>query len=130
MGTVVRAVFVFEGLDVDVHPSIERAAASVEAIDVDNGEFDFFTDDGSVLEAATMDGEVLLRPTGERKLAELSERLRLYLDHPRVSLDPSLADDPLVFAQSVFDKRWQQRSFQWFPWLDRRRRPNGPPRVV
>ena len=127
---MVRAVFVFEGLDVDVHPSIERAAASVEAIDVDNGEFDFYTDDGTVLKAETRDGEVLLRPAGERKREELCERLRLYLVHPRVSLDPSFADDPLVFAQSVFDERWQRRSFQWFPRLDRRLRPNGPPRVL
>lgn len=129
MSLVVRAVFIFEGQDVDVQPSLERAAGSVEAIDVDNAEYEFFADDGTVLHAETAGGEVTLRPTEERRPDELRDRLRRYLDHPRIRWDVSLADDPLAFAQTVFDQRWQRRSFQWFPWLDRRLRPNGPPQV-
>jgi hypothetical protein len=126
---MIRAVFIFEGQDVDVRASLEAAARSVEAIDVDNGEYDFFADDGTLLEARTAGGVVTLRPTTERRPKELRERLRRYLEHPRVRLDIKLADDPIVFAQTVFDDRWRRRSFQWFPWLDRRLRPDGPPRV-
>jgi hypothetical protein len=80
-----------------------------------------------VLEAVTDDGVVTLRPTNECRPEELRGRLRRYLADPGIRLDVSLADEPAVFAQTVFDERWQGRSFQWFPWLDRRLRPNGPP---
>jgi hypothetical protein len=47
--------FNFEGNDVDVQPSLEAAARSVEAVDVDNGEYEFFGDDGTLLQANTVD---------------------------------------------------------------------------
>jgi hypothetical protein len=125
-GDVIRAVFVFEGLDVSVHPAIEDAAAHLEAIDVDNGEYDYFTDDGTVLLGETEDGEVVLRPTQERKPDDLRERLRRHIDYPTVDLDPSLADDPVAFAQAVLDRQWARRWFQWFPWLDRKLHGQGP----
>lgn len=122
---MIRAVFVFEGHDVSVHPSIDDAAAHLEAIDVDNGEFDYFTDDGTVLIGETVHGEVVLRPTQERKPAELRERLRRHIEYPTVDMDLSLADDPVAFAQAVLDRQWARRSFQWFPWLDRRLHRSG-----
>lgn len=121
---MVRAVFVFEGNDLSVHPSLERAAGSVEAIDVDNAAFDFFTEDGTVLRGTTNDQDVTLHETDESRPDELRERLRRYLSHPRVDLDPGLADDPLAAAQTILDREWERRPFKWFRWLDRR--ANGP----
>jgi hypothetical protein len=121
MVPVARAVFIFEGNDLQVHPSLQRAADAVEPIDVENGEFDFFAEDGTVLVGETPpEGRVVLRPTPERRPDELRERLRRYLSHPGVALDQSLADDPIALAQAVLDREWEQRWFKWFPWLDRR----------
>jgi hypothetical protein len=63
---VIGAAFIFDDYDLSVHRSLEDAAASVEAIDVDSGEFDFFADDGTVTEGYTSGGRVALRPTGDR----------------------------------------------------------------
>jgi hypothetical protein len=125
----VRAVFVFEGTDLSVHQSLERAAQWVEAIDVDNGEFDFFADDGTVLTAVTHDDQVTLRETEERRPEDLRERLHRYLSDPRVALDPALADDAVAAAQAILDRDWERRPFRSFPWLDRRAHGAAPPVV-
>jgi hypothetical protein len=128
-GVVVRAVFIFEGNDLSVLPSVERAAGHVEAIDVDNGEFDFFADDGTVLIGTTHDRQVMLRATDDRRPEELRERLRRYLSHPKVAMDPALADDPIAAAQAILDASWSRRPFSWLPWLDRRANGAAPPVV-
>lgn len=117
---MVRAVFVFEGNDLSVHPSVERAAGSVEAIDVDNGEFKFFADDGMVLSGTTQDEQITLRETDDRRPADLRDRLHQYLSDPRVGLDPALAENPVAAAQAILDKEWERRPFRWCTWLDRR----------
>lgn len=110
-------------------PSVDYAVGCVEAIDVENGEYDFFTEDGTVLVGDTNDQEVTLRPTDERRPDELHERLRRYLSHSKVGLDPNLADDPLAAAQAILDAEWARRPFQWFPWLDRRANGQSAPVV-
>jgi hypothetical protein len=124
---MIRAVFVFDGEDLSVHPSIEAAAAGVEAIDVDNGAYDFFADDGTVLVPSTHGQEVTLRETGERRPEELRARLHRYLSHPGVAIDPGLTDDPVAAAQAIINAEWERRSFKWFPWLDRRANGAAPP---
>jgi hypothetical protein len=126
---VIRAVFIFEDYDLSVQRSVDEAAAAVETIDVDNGEYDFFTDDGTVLAGDTAGGRVTLRPTDDRDPDELRRRLHAHLTHPRVGMDGALAEDPLRAAQAILDAEWQHRSFQWFPWLDHRLHGNGPRRV-
>jgi hypothetical protein len=42
-----RAVFIFEGGDLDAQASLELAAQSIEVVNVDRGVFDFFADDGT-----------------------------------------------------------------------------------
>jgi len=125
---MVRAVFVFEGNDLSVHPSVESAASCVEAIDVDNGEFDFFAEAGLVLRGVTHNELVTLQETNDRRLADLRDRLRRYLVDPRVGLDPALANIPVAAAQAILDREWERRPFRWFPWLDRR--ANGVARLI
>ena len=126
---VIRAVFIFEGSDLSVHQSVERAAGYVEALDVDNGEFDFFMDDGTVLVGTTHDQQVTLRKTQDRRLDDLRERLRRYLSDPRVGVDASLADNPIAAAQANLEAEWKRRPLKWFPWLDRRANGAAPPVV-
>jgi hypothetical protein len=89
---MVRAVFIFEGNDLTVMLTTERAASYVEAIDVDRGEFDFFTDDGTVLIGTTSGQRVTLCETDQRRPEELRERIVGYLSHPSVAMDPELAE--------------------------------------
>jgi hypothetical protein len=127
---VVRAVFIFEGNDVSAHPSLQAAADHVEPIDVENGEFDFFAEDGTVLVSETPPGgRVVLRPTSDRRPDQLRQRLLGYLTHARVGMDPALADDPLAAAQAIMDAEWAARPFRWFPLLDRRVNGREAPRV-
>lgn len=126
---VVRAVFIFEGSDVSVHTSLAAAAGHVEAIDVNDGVFDFFTDDGTVLAAVTLGQQVTLLETDERRPQELRDRLRQYLSHPRLLLDPTLAQDPVAAAQAILHEEWERRSFRWLSWLDRRANGAAPPVV-
>lgn len=121
---MVRAVFVFAESDLSVHPSLADAADSIEAIDVDNGEFTLFGEDGTLVRPEVQQQRVLLHVSDELRLSELRERLRGYLAHPRVALDPSLADgDLLVAAQVLLDEQWGARPFRWFesPWVGWRR---------
>ncbi len=127
-GAMVRAVFVFEGDDLSVYPSVESAASCVEANGVDNGEFDFFAEDGVVLSGVTHNEQVTLQETNDRRLADLRDRLRRYLVDPQVGLDPALADNPVAAAQAILDREWERRPCRWFPWLDRRF--NGVARLI
>ena len=69
-----------------------------------------------------------IRPTRERDLEALQERLRHYL--AATGLEPGLAEDPRAAAQAIMDAGWAVRPFQWFPWLDRRLNRRKPPRLV
>ncbi len=124
---MVHAVFVFEGGDLAVFPSLEKAAGSVEAIDVENDEYDFFGDDGTLLRPEVQGLQVMLHVTDKQRPVELRERLREYLAHPRVALDATLADDPVAAAQVILQAGWGRRPFRWFPWLDKRLNGAGPP---
>ena len=112
LGSVAQAVFVFAGLDLTVFPSLEAAAGCGEAIDIKNGEYDFFADDGTLLQPEVQGQRVTLRVTAEQLAEELRERLRRYLVHPRVTLDASLADDPVVAAHTILRADWARRSFR------------------
>jgi hypothetical protein len=126
-GAVVRAVFIFEGGDLTVRTSLGGAAGHVEAIDVDNGEFDFYAEDGAVIVGTVHDQQVILTQTGHRRIDELQHRLRRYLS--AMAIDPGLADDPVVAAQAILNEEWKRRPFRWFPWLDRRANGPNPPVV-
>jgi hypothetical protein len=82
----------------------------IEAVDVENEEYVFFGDDGTVIEAAVRDGRVVLTPTGVQRGEELRERLRTYLSQPRVAMDRALADDPVALAPML---RERERATEW-----------------
>jgi hypothetical protein len=119
-----HAIFVFDGGDLSVYPTIAAAAAGSEIYDV--SVLSYFGDDGTVLQA-TVDGyRVWLTPTTERRPDELRERLRAYLEHHAVGFDPALADDLVSAARALLDVSQETRSLKRFPWLDRRVRRESP----
>jgi hypothetical protein len=123
-----HAVFVIDGNDVGAYPSVEDAEASIEAYDADA--LTGYLDDGTRLEL-TADWDTYrcrMRPTNERDLSTLQDRLRGSLSAS--GLDPALADNPRAAAQAIIDADWAVRSFRWFPWLDRRLNGREASRIV
>lgn len=110
-----------DGSGVDAYESLASASGNVEAIDVKNGEYAFFTLHGHRV-AATVSGkfkqDVSLRATDEDKSSEL--QARLMSDLPKVGLEAALAHSPLLAAQALIDARWSVRWPRRPSWLDRR----------
>jgi hypothetical protein len=115
-------IYAFEGPH-EVHTSESVAAAEgyFEAIDVENDEYVFFGDDGTVINPSTHDERVVLTPTSEKRPAELRERLRTFLGQPRVAMDPTLADDPAALADLLIEQERARRWPRWPAWLRFRR---------
>lgn len=122
-----HAVFLVDGNDVSVHVSVEEAEASIEAYDAQG--LTGYLDDGTRLDL-TADWDTYrcrMRPTDDRDLVTLQERLRRFLSAS--GLDPELAENPRLAAQAILDAEWAARPLRWFPWLDRRLNGAQAPRV-
>ena len=120
-GEVVRhlAVYTFEGPSVlYVHPSFAAAEDYFEAIDVENDEYVFFGQDGTVIQPSVRRGRVVLTATTEQRADELRQRLRTYLDHSG-ELDPALTDDTVSLAQVLLDQGRELGESRWLSRLSR-----------
>ena len=114
------AVFTFEGPNnLYVHPSLAASEGDFEAIDVENDEYVFFGQDGTVIQPSVDRGRVVLTATEEQGVDELRQRLRTYLSNCREELDVALADDTVSLAQLLLE---EERAFQESRWLPRLRR--------
>ncbi|WP_433727520.1 hypothetical protein ACQP2Y_12615 [Actinoplanes sp. CA-051413] len=103
-------VYAFEGSnEVYVSESLAHAEAYFEAIDVENDEYVFFGADGTCISPSVRDGRVALTPMDERRPVELRGRLRTYLEHPQVAMDPALADDLPALADLLFEQEQTRR---------------------
>ncbi|MDX6230914.1 MAG: hypothetical protein QOI76_4304 [Frankiales bacterium] len=122
-----EAVFIVDGGDVSAYSSVADAEASIEAYDVDS--LKAYRPDGTKLAVSAAGYGCRLTPTNEVDLAELTALLRDYLSHPRIQMDPALADDPLRAAQAMLNAEWAVRPFRWLPWLDHRANGAGPRQI-
>lgn len=113
-----RADLIFDvnGVDLDVQPDVTSAEGQVEVYDI--GGLKFFAVDGTILEPTAEGYRVRLRPTDTKEPAELRSRLSVYLSHPSVPVDASLADDPARAAEALLSRPW--RDARWW-----RRRRHG-----
>lgn len=115
-------IYAFEGAyELYVKDTVADAEGYFEAIDIENDEYVFFADDGTVIAPSVRTGRVVLTPTAQVRAEELRDRLRTYLSHPRVAIDPALADDPVALGKMLLErKRASQRPHRLLGWLDRR----------
>lgn len=103
-------VYAFEGPhEAYVFSSLAHAEVYFEAVDVENDEYVFFSADGTSISSSVRDGRVVLTPTTEQHLVELSARLSAYLQHPRVAMKAELADDPLALADLLAQREQTPR---------------------
>ena len=123
----VPAVFVFErDGDLHVFPSLRAAAAWLEAIDVDAGEYAAaFLHDGTVVELSTVGDDVVLRPAA-RDGARFDDLLLAYTQ--RTGRPP--VGDAAGFANAWFCAEWERRWPQRPAWLSRRLHGKHPPQVT
>ena len=124
----VPAVFVFDGDgDLNVFPSLRAAGGWLEAIDVDNGEYQAaFLHDGSIVEMGTAGETVLLTPTATRDLPRLDHLLKEY--QHRVGT-PINAGSALDFANHWLRAEWERRWPKRPAWLARTLHRDPPPHV-
>lgn len=116
-------IYAFEGsYELYVNESLPDAENYFESIDVENDEFGFFADDGTVIDSAVRDGRVVLTLTGEQRPEDLRTRLRTYLAHPLVAMDPALADDPIALGVLLLERERAREHSGWLSRLFARRR--------
>jgi len=107
--------------------SESEAAGYVEAIDVDDGEYDAaYLADGTVLKILAPDGPegpVVLQRTDERDRDALIARIRAY---QRANGRPADASDVIEFADGLRQAEWEKRWPRRPRWLARRLHGPGP----
>jgi hypothetical protein len=120
-------VFVFALDGVDAFPSVADAAASMEGIDVANGEYEaLFTLDGHIVTAAAARNDVVLTITDQRDEPDLQRRLRDWAS--RIGLT-SAPDDRRAIANELMRRDWELRWPRRPRWLARRLHGSAPPQI-
>jgi hypothetical protein len=120
-----RALFVFDrGNWCSVFSDIAHAAGDLETNDVEADEYVVFDQDGTVVEIWAEGIHVRLRPTDERDLAALRERLRRFLDECHVECaSEDLIDIGNAILRADWESRWPKRP----RWLATRLHGDAPP---
>jgi hypothetical protein len=124
----VRAVFVF-GDDPQpmVFQSLGDAMGWMEAIDVENGEYDaLYTLDGRAIDASVSGNQVVLEVTNERNERDVRHRLREAASRGLVTSDP---EDLGAVANELLRNQWNSRWPKHPRWLSRRLHGDGPAEV-
>jgi hypothetical protein len=120
-----RALFVFDREnECSVFSDVAEATGQLEANDVEAGEYVVFDQDGTVLELWAEGLHVHLRPTDERALAQLQERLSLFLHRWPISC---ASEDPMDIGNAILEAAWERRWPRRPRWLATRLHGDAPP---
>jgi hypothetical protein len=119
------ALFVFDTDNCcSVFSDVAEAAGQLEVADVEVGEYVVFDQDGSVFEIWADGLDVRLRPTHERDLPQLQERLRRVLDEEHITCaSEDMTDIGNAILAAAWDSRWPKRP----RWLATRLHGAAPP---
>lgn len=124
-----RAVFVFDrDGEMQVFPSLKQAADYMEAVDVNDGEYEaLYTLDGWVIDAQadSRESQVELIVTQKNDVEGLRRRVATH----RRPGGASTPDDLRAVANEEFRAQWELRWPRWPSWLDRRMHGQGPPQL-
>lgn len=103
-----------KGGDVRAFLSAGEAKRRMHVYSVEDDEFAFYTDEGSVLEATVVDDRIVLRSTDQQGLAELVESLKEFANRRGITIDDEDADDPTAYAVPIGRWHWLE---MWPPWM-------------
>jgi hypothetical protein len=107
-----------------VFSDVAEATGQLEANDVEADEYVVFDNDGTVFEIWAEGLHVRLRPTDERDLAHLRERLGLFLHkwHIRCA-----SEDVMDIGNAILEADWESRWPKRPRWLATRLHGDAPP---
>jgi hypothetical protein len=120
-----RALFVFDRDNLcSVFPDVAEATGQLEANDVEASEYVVFDQDGTVFEIWAEGLDVRLRPTDERDLAQLHQRLRRFLDQGHIQC---ASEDLIDIGNGILEAEWESRWPKRPRWLATRLHGDAPP---
>jgi hypothetical protein len=103
--------------DVQAFFSLDEAARRMHVYSIEENEFEFFTDEGAVVEASLQDGYVALRPTDLHRRDELIGHLREFVLRRGIDVGGLDADEPADYALPISDWQWLQLWPHWLRWM-------------
>jgi hypothetical protein len=120
-----RALFVFDRDNwCSVFPDVAEAAGQLEANDVEAGEYVVFDQAGTAFDIWAEGLHIRLRPTDERDLAALQERLGRFLDEWHIEC---ACDDVMDIGNAILEAAWGSRWPKRPRWLATRLHGDAPP---
>lgn len=111
-----NCVFAVDRIDGEVFSffSITEATAAISAYSIEDDEFDFYADDGTVMTASVVDDRLTFARTDDVRRDELLEHLRRFARQHDLLVDPRDRDDPTAYA--VPSNEWQALQL-WPGWM-------------
>ncbi len=115
------AVFAVDRKTGAVHAWASRGEAREKAplYGVEDDEFEWFLDDGAVLQATAHGREVSFTPTGEERPEELLGHLKEYVQRRGLTIDEEDADEPLAYVDPIARDHYLEMWPGWLRWLGR-----------
>jgi hypothetical protein len=125
---LMTAIFIFGDGGPIVRNSVDSASGYMEAIDVENGEYDAIYDDtGLIYRPQIEERQVRLVPTDIRDHDDLVRRLADYSKTLGLALDPTSRDFTIDLARSISASEWSRRWPKRPRWLSKWMHGDGPP---
>ena len=122
------AIFMFGDGGPVVRDTVEHASGFMEAVDVENGEFDAVYDEtGLILRPEVENRKVRLLPTESADFDDLIRRLTDWCQTQGASLDSESGDFPIQVARQMAESEWNARWPKRPLWLSRRIHGTSPP---
>jgi len=100
--------------DVRAFLSAHDAVRRMHVYSVEDDEFAFYTDEGTVLEATVVADRIVLRPTDHQRPAELLESLKDFANRRGIKVSEDDADHPTAYAVPIDRWHWLE---MWPPWM-------------
>jgi hypothetical protein len=123
------AIFMFGDGGPVVRSTTEEASDFMEAVDVENGEYDVVYDEsGLILRPQVQGRRVHLLPTGSGDHGDLIRRLSEWCQTNGLSLDSHSADFPAQVARRIAEAEWRTRWPKRPAWLSRMIHGSAPSR--
>lgn len=100
-------------------PSRADAREKAPLYGVEDDEYEWFLDDGVVLQATSHGRDVSFAPTGEERPDDLLRHLKDYASRRGIVVDDEDADEPLAYVEPIARDHYLEMWPGWLRWLGR-----------
>jgi hypothetical protein len=109
--------------EVHAYLSVDEAERKSHVFSIEDDEFAFYTDEGTVVRASVERDRVRLEPTDVEQRDVLLERLGEFVVRRGIHVHEQDAVEPVAYARPIRDWQWLQLWPGWLRWLGRIVRP-------